>query len=304
VVALTLGELQSAPMKPLASTPLEFDASHDYGVTSSRLVTTPAGPHEAVRAQEEGRRTVIDLRDDRPGTIVDLRGEEHLRWTPRAPSLAEIREEGILFTRPYDRLKRLIDVVVAGLLLLLSVPLLAILLIAIKIVSPGPALFAHERAGRGGRVFRCFKLRTMVPDADRVLQDMLDRDPALREEFASKAKLTDDPRVYPLGRWLRRLSIDELPQLWNVLRGDMSIVGPRPLALRETDMYGSALWVVLVVRPGLTGIWQVSGRNDLPYDKRVALDVNYAKNHTFAKDLAIILRTAPVLVRPGRSGAY
>jgi lipopolysaccharide/colanic/teichoic acid biosynthesis glycosyltransferase len=291
-------------MKPLASTPLEFDASQDYGLTGSRLVTPAAGAHDAVLAVEEGHRTVIDLRDDRPGTILDLRAEEQLRWTPRAPSLAEIREEGIIVTKAYDRVKRLIDVLVAGILLLLCLPLLAVFVIAIKIASPGPAIFAHERAGRGGRVFRCFKLRTMVPDADRVLQDMLDRDPVLREEFASKAKLTVDPRVYPLGGWLRRLSIDELPQLWNVLRGDMSIVGPRPLALRETDKYGSALWVVLVVRPGLTGIWQVSGRNDLPYDKRVALDVNYAKNHTFARDFSIILRTAPVLVRPGRSGAY
>ena len=289
-------------MKPLASIPLEFDATEDYGLAGSRVVTPAGGGHDGVRVVEEAHGTVIDLRDHRSGTILDLRADEQLRGAPRAPSLAEIRAEGI-DAKSYW-LKRVIDVVVAGILLLLSLPLLAILVIAIKIVSPGPAIFAHDRAGRGGRVFRCLKLRTMVPDAERVLQDVLDRDPELREEFASKQKLTADPRVYPLGSWLRRLSIDELPQLWNVVRGDMSLVGPRPLPLRETDNYGSALWVVLAVRPGLTGIWQVSGRSDLPYDKRIALDVSYAKNHTFAKDVGIILRTAPVLVRPGRSGAY
>lgn len=289
-------------MKPLASIPLEFDATQDYAIAGSRVVTPGGSAHDAVRVVEDAHGTVIDLRDDRPGTLLDLPVDERLRGVPRAPSLAEIREEGI--TAKSYRLKRVIDVVVAGLLLLLSLPLLAILVIAIKIASPGPAIFAHDRAGHGGRVFRCFKLRTMVPDAERVLQDVLDRDPELRAEFASKQKLTADPRVYPLGSWLRRLSIDELPQLWNVVRGDMSLVGPRPLPLRETDNYGSALWVVLSVRPGLTGIWQVSGRSDLPYDKRIALDVNYAKNHTLGRDCAIILRTAPVLVRPGRSGAY
>lgn len=291
-------------MKPLASMPLEFDATQDYGLAGSRVVTPALGAHEAARVVEEAHGTVIDLRDHRRGSVLDLRIDEQLVGAPGAPSLAEIREEGIIVTKPYDRLKRAIDIVVAGLLLLVSLPLLAILVIAIKIASPGAAIFAHDRAGHGGRVFRCFKLRTMVPDAERVLQDVLDRDPALRAEFASKQKLTVDPRVYPLGSWLRRLSLDELPQLWNVVRGDMSLVGPRPLPLRETDKYGAALWVVLTVRPGLTGIWQVSGRSDLPYDKRIALDVSYAKNHTFAKDFGIILRTAPVLVRPGRSGAY
>jgi lipopolysaccharide/colanic/teichoic acid biosynthesis glycosyltransferase len=296
-------------MKPVASARIEVDPTGPLGLDGGRVVAAASAAASRAGAAAD---VVIDLRNGHGRVAVDLREErpsvpgslETVRAVPAAPTLAEIREEGIIVVQPYDRVKRVIDVVVAGMLFLLTLPLLAILVIAIKIASPGPALFAQERAGRGGRVFRCFKLRTMVLDADRVLQATLDRDPALRAEFASKAKLTDDPRVYPLGQWLRRLSLDELPQLWNVIRGDMSIVGPRPLALRETDKYGSALWVVLIVRPGLTGILQVSGRNDLPYDKRVALDVNYAKNHTFAKDFGIILRTAPVLLRPGRSGAY
>ncbi|MEO5842095.1 MAG: sugar transferase [Acidimicrobiales bacterium] len=294
-------------MKPLASTPLEFDAHQDYGFSSSRLVTPVAGQSDGSVATVEGPDTIVDLHGDHVGLAVGSHtalAEERLQWAFSAPSLEQIRDEGILVIRSYDRVKRLIDILVAGLLLLVSLPLLAILVVAIKFASPGPAIFAHERAGRGGRVFRCYKLRTMVPNADAVLHAVLANDPVLRDEFARKAKLTVDPRVYPLGGWLRRLSIDELPQLWNVVRGDMSLVGPRPLALRETNMYGSALWVVLMVRPGLTGIWQVSGRNDLAYDKRVALDVNYAKNHTFTKDVSIMLRTAPVLVRPGRSGAY
>jgi lipopolysaccharide/colanic/teichoic acid biosynthesis glycosyltransferase len=294
-------------MKPLASTPLELDPDQDFGFSSSRLVTPLALDHEGGGAAIGGHDTVVDLRENQSESAIGLRSalvDERFRWALSAPSLADIREEGILVIRPYDRVKRVIDMVVAGVLLLACLPLLAILVMAIKIASPGTAIFAQERAGRGGKVFRCFKLRTMVPNADAVLQEVLARDPILREEFARKAKLTVDPRVYPLGGWLRRLSLDELPQLWNVVRGDMSLVGPRPLALRETNMYGSALWVVLMVRPGLTGIWQVSGRNDLAYDKRVALDVNYAKNHTFTRDMTIMLRTAPVLVRPGRSGAY
>jgi lipopolysaccharide/colanic/teichoic acid biosynthesis glycosyltransferase len=296
-------------MKPVASPRIDFDPTEPLGLDGSRVVT-PTTPLASARPAAPGADVVIDLRDGHGGVAIELRdppvivAPDETRSVPPAPTLAEIREEGIIVARPYDRVKRAFDIVVAGVLLLVSLPLLAILVIAIKIASPGPAIFAHDRAGRGGQVFRCLKLRTMVPDADRVLQDVLDRDPELRREFNSKQKLTVDPRVYPLGQWLRRLSLDELPQLWNVLRGDMSIVGPRPLPLRETDNYGAALWVVLTVRPGLTGIWQVSGRSDLPYDKRIALDVNYAKNHTFGKDCSIILRTAPVLLRPGRSGAY
>ena len=142
----------------------------------------------------------------------------------------------------------------------------------------------------------------MFDDADHRLRTLLHHDAAAHDEFASLRKLKADPRVTRLGRFLRATSLDELPQLWNVLRGDMSIVGPRPLVPDELDHYGDSINLVLQVKPGLTGIWQVSGRNDLPYPVRVALDADYAMHRTLWSDLRIIARTIPVLLF--RKGAY
>ena len=144
----------------------------------------------------------------------------------------------------------------------------------------------------------------MRPDADRVLASVLASSPAMQEEFERDFKLREDPRITPIGRFLRRSSLDELPQFINVLRGEMSVVGPRPIVDKEIDRYGPYMDEVLAVRPGLTGLWQVSGRNNLSYAKRVRLDVAYARGRSFLLDLAIVLRTFGVLLLPMDRGAY
>jgi lipopolysaccharide/colanic/teichoic acid biosynthesis glycosyltransferase len=205
--------------------------------------------------------------------------------------------------RPRRR-KRLFDLCFAALVLIATLPLFLLLAAGVRLSSPGPVFYAHQRVGRGGRPFACWKFRTMVVDADRRLELLLRERPDLRDEFARVHKLREDPRVTPFGRWLRRTSLDELPQFWNVLRGEMSVVGPRPLVDPETARYGEAIAAVLGLRPGITGAWQVSGRNDVSYEQRVLMDAVYAASHSLRGDLAIVARTVLVVLRPGRSGAY
>ncbi|MDH3294464.1 MAG: sugar transferase, partial [Acidimicrobiia bacterium] len=158
-------------------------------------------------------------------------------------------------------------------------------------------LFGHERLGLNGRVFRCWKFRTMRTDADEALRKLLASDPVAAEEWARDHKLSDDPRVTRLGKFLRRFDLDEIPQLINVLNGDMSVVGPRPIVHDEADRFGDRLPVVLSVKPGLTGLWQVSGRNCMSYDDRVVTEAEYASTRTLAGDLRIIVKTPLVLTR-------
>lgn len=200
--------------------------------------------------------------------------------------------------------KRLFDIVFATLVLVLALPLFAVLAVGVRLSSPGPVLYGHRRVGRYGRTFCCWKFRTMVTDADRALAALLAARPDLRAEFERTHKLRDDPRVTPLGRWLRRTSLDELPQFWNVLRGDMSVVGPRPLVELETARYGQSIGAVLRLRPGITGVWQTSGRNDVPYPVRIEMDATYVGSHSLRGDLRIVLRTVGVVVRTHRNGAY
>jgi exopolysaccharide biosynthesis polyprenyl glycosylphosphotransferase len=190
-------------------------------------------------------------------------------------------------------LKRVIDVLAAGAGLLLLAPLFALVALAIKLESRGAVFYGSPRWGRFGAQIRIWKFRTMVDGADQVL----DEDPKLRAAYESNTKLVNDPRVTRVGRFLRRWSLDELPQLWNVLVGEMSLVGPRPKLVGEESKYGAALDTVLAVRPGITGLWQVSGRNGTTYDQRVALDVRYASHPSIWDDLLILLRTVPVVVR-------
>ncbi len=164
-----------------------------------------------------------------------------------------------------------------------------------------PATFEHYRVGCGGRLFRCLKFRTMRPDAERALLDVLERSPALRAEWLRDHKLADDPRVTAVGRWLRRSSLDELPQLLNVLRGEMALVGPRPVTVGELRRYGPVRWDYLSVVPGMTGLWQVSGRNTISYERRVELDRLYVERRSAWLDLKILARTCLVVVT--RDGA-
>nr|WP_010304197.1 sugar transferase [Synechococcus sp. CB0101] len=201
-------------------------------------------------------------------------------------------------------LKRGGDIVFSLLVLSLGSPLFLLLAVLVKLSSRGSIFYCQRRIGRGYKGFGCLKFRTMRRDADRVLAAMLDADPKLRAEFERDHKLKRDPRITPLGKFLRRSSLDELPQFINVLRGEMSVVGPRPIVWDELRRYGRSMDEVLSVRPGLTGLWQVSGRNNLTYRTRVRLDLTYVRNRSFWLDLGIVLRTIGVVLLPMDRGAY
>jgi lipopolysaccharide/colanic/teichoic acid biosynthesis glycosyltransferase len=210
-------------------------------------------------------------------------------------------------SRPSTRFlrgKRLLDVVVATSVLVLASPVFVLIALAVKLTSRGPALYSCERLGRDGRPFRCLKFRTMVADADESLQRILRASSALTEEFERQFKLCRDPRVTRVGRVLRRISLDELPQFWNVLIGDMSVVGWRQIVSDEIPRYGSAFQFVSSLRPGITGLWQVSGRSDVTYDERVRLDVEYRMRPTLRSDVSIMWRTIKQLLRWWDNGAY
>lgn len=194
---------------------------------------------------------------------------------------------------PWRIIKRAFDIVGAAILLIVLFPLFAVIAIAIKRASPGPITYSQSRIGLGGRPFHCIKFRTMVKDAEAVLHSWQETNPVLYAEYHKSYKLKDDPRVIGIGKWLRRTSLDELPQLVNVLRGEMSLVGPRPVIDKELDEhYGSAAQLYARARPGMTGLWQVSGRSDTSYEQRVALDEWYILNWSFWNDLVILIQTA------------
>lgn len=192
--------------------------------------------------------------------------------------------------------KRALDILIAGTALIALLPLLASFALFIRMQDGGKAVFWQKRYGRNGRTFNCFKLRSMVLDAGERLEEILRTDPDARAEWEATQKLTNDPRITPLGHFIRKTSIDELPQLVNVLRGEMSIVGPRPIVENEIAKYGEYYRDYCSVRPGLTGLWQVEGRSDTTYAERVALDAQYARTRTFWGDIGIMLRTIPAVL--------
>ena len=214
---------------------------------------------------------------------------------------------GVLFTNrlllPLPRIAKLLleySVVLVGGLCCL--PLIAVLAVLIKLTSRGPVFYAQKRIGKGMQAFWAWKFRTMRVDADQVLQDYLDSDPKLREEWERDHKLKNDPRVTLVGRLLRKTSLDELPQLWNILRGEMSLIGPRPIVTAEIPKYRESFELYTRVKPGITGLWQVSGRNNTTYDERVNLDTFYVLNWSPWLDLYILIRTIKVVLF--REGAY
>jgi Undecaprenyl-phosphate galactose phosphotransferase WbaP len=200
-----------------------------------------------------------------------------------------------------SRSKRLFDIIGACALLVFFAPLIGLLYILIR-RDGGPTFYAHSRVGVNGTRFRCWKFRTMIVDADKALAELLARDAKAAAQWRKDFKLKDDPRITRVGAILRAFSFDELPQLWNVLLGDMSLVGPRPIVREEMLRYGANIIEYLGCRPGLTGLWQVSGRNDVSYRRRVALDTYYATHWSLGLDLLILLKTAGVVLN--RSGAY
>lgn len=204
------------------------------------------------------------------------------------------------FPPPLPMSKRVFDVVFSAAALLFFAPFFAIVAALILMTDRGPVFFVQERVGRGGKRFRCLKFRTMVTDAEAQLEALLARDPVARAEWEASRKLAHDPRVSCIGRILRKTSLDELPQFLNVLRGDMSVVGPRPIMPDEMHFYREHLYDYKSVAPGITGAWQVSGRSNTTYAERVAIDAAYLANRSFWLDLKIVARTVgAVLLQNG-----
>lgn len=197
--------------------------------------------------------------------------------------------------------KRTFDIICSILIILVSSPLLAFLYYKVT-RDGGPAIYGHMRVGRHGKLFPCYKFRSMVLNSQEVLQQLLDSDPEARAEWERDFKLKNDPRITPVGRFIRKTSLDELPQLFNVLRGQMSLVGPRPIISEELIRYDENVDYYLMAKPGMTGLWQVSGRNDVDYDTRVYFDSWYVKNWSLWNDIAILFKTVKVVLH--RDGAY
>jgi Undecaprenyl-phosphate galactose phosphotransferase WbaP len=280
-----------------------------------------AGSWEAFYAREQAQLAVLALSDvdlvGRSDLIADLaRRRLPFAVAPALQGLPVLGFDRIYFfsrdvmllaarnnlAQPLSRaLKFAFDLTAASALgILLSPVFLVFALLIMR--DGGPVVYRHRRIGRGGRVFDCLKFRTMAPDAERRLQALLQADPQAAAEWRETRKLKNDPRVTSIGRFLRAASLDELLQLFNVLRGEMSLVGPRPVTAGEMALYGRDVSYYLETRPGMTGLWQVSGRNEISYDERVRLDVWYVKNWTLWHDVAILARTLPVVWR--RVGAY
>jgi Undecaprenyl-phosphate galactose phosphotransferase WbaP len=217
----------------------------------------------------------------------------------------KVKSRGLSFQGLYGEfLKRLFDIVFSLSVLILFSPIYIILALLIALSSKGPVFYVQQRVGKNYRSFNCIKFRTMVNNADEILVEMMAKYPQMREEFESNFKLKTDPRITKIGHFLRLTSLDEFPQFWNVLKGDMSVVGPRPLVEEELPKYGDYIGHVLTIRPGITGLWQVSGRNDIPYPRRVQIDLHYVNFRSFWLDLWIILKTVNVVIMPKNKGAY
>ncbi len=201
-----------------------------------------------------------------------------------------------------DMLSEATHFMITAAALLFLAPLMILVALAVFCYDGGPVVFAHRRIGRDGRSFPCFKFRSMAVDAEQRLAELLQTDPDARAEWERDHKLRDDPRVTKLGAFLRKTSLDELPQLFNVLRGEMSLVGPRPIVEGEVSKYGKRFKHYCAVKPGITGIWQVSGRNDTTYSARVAMDSIYAQRRSLGLDMAVLFLTVPAVL--ARRGSY
>lgn len=210
--------------------------------------------------------------------------------------------EQALIRKPRQRLKRFLDIIICAAALPAIVPLCLLLSLLIRLDSPGAPIYRHERIGRDGKPFQLYKFRTMRADADELLQQYLEQDPRLAAEWAQSRKLRNDPRLTRIGHFLRKTSLDELPQVLNILLGQMTLVGPRPIVAGEKEKYGRYFEEYCEVRPGLTGLWQTSGRNNTTYSQRVAYDHYYINHWSIWLDFWIMAKTIPVALS-GR-GAY
>ena len=197
----------------------------------------------------------------------------------------------------YSFLKRTVDITASAAALLLLSPVFLVTSLAIRKDSDGPAMFTQKRIGKDGKLFEIYKFRTMVPDADKKLFELLDKDEKAREEYKVNKKLKNDPRITKVGNFLRKTSIDELPQLINVLKGDMSLVGPRPYLPREKDDMGDYYNTIIESKPGITGLWQVSGRSNTTFEERLHFDEEYNEKKSFAFDMGLLVKTVGSVVK-------
>jgi exopolysaccharide production protein ExoY len=228
------------------------------------------------------------------GMVTD-NGATSAEVLPSSDGPAQPRAAGASWAFDY-----LFNAAIASVALLFFAPLMLLTALAIWAQDGQSVFFGHRRIGKDGKMFACLKFRSMAVDAEARLLRVLETDPAARAEWEKDFKLQNDPRITTLGHFLRKSSLDELPQLFNVLRGEMNIVGPRPIVDAETIRYGRWFPRYCQVKPGITGLWQVSGRNDVDYKRRVALDVCYVRRRTFMTDIRILLMTVPaVLLRKG-----
>lgn len=230
---------------------------------------------------------------------VPLHGTDMSHFFSHEVALLRMRNN--LRRWPARLTKRIFDTLAAVVLMILLTPVMLFIAFLVR-QDGGPALFAHPRIGKKGKVFNCYKFRTMHVDAENQIEQLLQKRPELRAQWESERKLRDDPRVSRWGQLLRKTSLDELPQLLNVIRGEMSLVGPRPVVSSELQRFGKDVGYYLMVRPGMTGLWQVNGRSDVDYDTRVYLDTWYVKNWSLWYDLIILFKTVRVVLT--RSGAY
>ena len=204
----------------------------------------------------------------------------------------------------YKIIKTIFDLVVSSIILIAGLPIFLIIALLIKFSSRGPIFFLHERIGKNKKTFNCIKFRTMNPEAEDILENLITNNENLRKEFEETHKLKNDPRITNIGKLLRKTSLDELPQFLNVIKMEMSIIGPRPIVKKEIQKYGESYNKVISIKPGITGLWQVSGRNNLSYKRRVILDCLYVDNISLLLDLRIIIRTFGVIFFPNDRGAY
>jgi exopolysaccharide production protein ExoY len=261
---------------------------HPQRVNGDKLLLKEVGPERLrrPRGRASGQNIRITEQIDQARPSPSARHESH----------------HALPDRPIRRtLKRVLDVIGATLLGIVFLPLILAVAVLLR-REGGSVIFRHRRVGRNGQAFDCLKFRSMVPDADRVLRELLEQHPELKAEWLLHHKLRHDPRITAVGRFLRRTSLDELPQLWNVIQGEMSLVGPRPVVREELLRYGRHLHRYMAAKPGVTGLWQVTGRNETDYRRRVVLDVYYVRRQSILLDLYILLKTTRVVI--GGSGAY
>ena len=204
----------------------------------------------------------------------------------------------------YKIFKRFCDFIFSFFLIIFLIPFFLIIGIIIKVDSKGTILYVQKRVGRNNKTFSCYKFRTMHPEAKYLLKEILIKNPDFKSEFSETRKIINDPRITNIGKFLRFSSLDELPQIFNIAKGDMSFIGPRPIVKSEIKKYGKDFKKVFSIQPGLSGLWQVSGRNKLSYDKRVEIDIFYSENISFLLDIKIFIKTIFVILFPYGKGAF